>query len=66
MKASEETIVQASCELHSDEATVEGPFPVLAHRVGIGRTLRAHQVRLLLADANLDAEAPPVWRQVSA
>ena len=30
------------------------------------RTLRAHQAQLLLAAANPDAEAPPVWRQVSA
>jgi transposase len=29
-------------------------------------TLRAHQAQLLLAAANPDAEAPPVWRQVSA
>ena len=29
------------------------------------RTLRAHQAQLLLAAANPDAEAPPVWRQVS-
>jgi transposase len=28
--------------------------------------LRAHQAQLLLAAANPDAEAPPVWRQVSA
>ena len=31
-----------------------------------GKTLRAHQAQLLLAAANPDAEAPPVWRQVSA
>src|SRR6516162_10311879 len=30
------------------------------------RVLRAHQAQLLLAAANPDAEAPPVWRQVSA
>src|ERR1700749_2283114 len=30
------------------------------------RTLRAHQAHLLLAGPNPDAEAPPVWRQVSA
>jgi len=30
------------------------------------RTLRAHRAQLLLAAANPDAEAPPVWRQVSA
>lgn len=30
------------------------------------RTLRAHQAQLLLAAANPDAEAPPVWRQVNA
>ena len=30
------------------------------------KTLRAHQAQLLLAAANPDAEAPPVWRQVSA
>ena len=30
------------------------------------RTLRAHQAQLLLVAANPDAEAPPVWRQVSA
>lgn len=30
------------------------------------RSLRAHQAQLLLAAANPDAEAPPVWRQVSA
>jgi transposase len=30
------------------------------------RTLRAHQAQLLLAAGNPDAEAPPVWRQVSA
>ena len=30
------------------------------------RTLRAHQAQLLLAAANLDADAPPVWRQVNA
>jgi transposase len=30
------------------------------------RILRAHQAQLLLAAANPDAEAPPVWRQVSA
>jgi len=29
------------------------------------KTLRAHQAQLLLAAANPDAEAPPVWRQVS-
>ena len=29
------------------------------------RTLRAHQAQLLLAAANPEAEAPPVWRQVS-
>lgn len=28
------------------------------------RTLRAHQAQLLLAAANPEAEAPPVWRQV--
>jgi transposase len=30
------------------------------------RTLRAHQAQLLFAAANPDADAPPVWRQVSA
>lgn len=30
------------------------------------RILRAHQAHLLLAAANPDAEAPPVWRRVSA
>jgi transposase len=30
------------------------------------RTLRAHQAQLLLAAANPETEAPPVWRQVSA
>ena len=30
------------------------------------KTLRAHQAQLLLAAANPEAEAPPVWRQVSA
>jgi len=30
------------------------------------QTLRAHQAQLLLAAANPDTEAPPVWRQVSA
>ena len=30
------------------------------------RILRAHQAQLLLAAANPDADAPPVWRQVSA
>src|SRR5438477_7354748 len=30
------------------------------------RILRAHQAQLLLAAANPDAEAPPVWRRVSA
>ena len=30
------------------------------------KTLRAHQAQLLLAAANPDVEAPPVWRQVSA
>jgi len=30
------------------------------------RILRAHQGQLLLAAANPDAEAPPVWRRVSA
>jgi transposase len=30
------------------------------------KTLRAHQAQLLPATANPDAEAPPVWRQVSA
>jgi transposase len=30
------------------------------------RILRAHQAQLLLAAGNPDAEAPPVWRQVSA
>ena len=30
------------------------------------RILRAHQAQLLLAAANPDTEAPPVWRQVSA
>jgi len=30
------------------------------------RILRAHQGQLLLAAANPDAEAPPVWRKVSA
>jgi transposase len=34
--------------------------------LGPARTLRAHQAQLLLAAANPDAEAPPVWRQVSA
>lgn len=29
------------------------------------RILRAHQAQLLLAAANPDAEAPPVWRGVS-
>ena len=29
------------------------------------RTLQAHQAQLLLAAANPDTEAPPVWRQVS-
>jgi transposase len=31
-----------------------------------GRILRAHQAQLLLAAGNPEAEAPPVWRQVSA
>ena len=31
----------------------------------VARTLRAHQAQLLLAAANQDAEAPPVWLQVS-
>ena len=30
------------------------------------RTLRAHQAQLLLAAANPETDAPPVWRQVSA
>jgi transposase len=30
------------------------------------KTLRAHQAQLLLAAGNPDAEAPPVWRKVSA
>jgi transposase len=30
------------------------------------RILRSHQAQLLLAAANPDAEAPPVWRKVSA
>ena len=30
------------------------------------RALRAHQAQLLFAAANPDADAPPVWRQVSA
>jgi transposase len=30
------------------------------------RTLRAHQAQLRLAAGDPDAEAPPVWRQVSA
>lgn len=30
------------------------------------RNLRAHQAQLLLAAANPDAEAPPVWRPLSA
>jgi transposase len=30
------------------------------------KTLRAHQAQLLLAAANPESEAPPVWRQVSA
>ena len=30
------------------------------------KTLRAHQAQLLLAAGNPDAEAPPVWRRVSA
>jgi transposase len=30
------------------------------------RTLRAHQAQLLLAAANPDTEAPPVWRPLSA
>jgi transposase len=30
------------------------------------RILRAHQAQLLLAAANPDTEAPPVWRRVSA
>ena len=30
------------------------------------RILRAHQAQLLFAAANPDAEAPPVWRRVSA
>ena len=30
------------------------------------RILRAHQAQLLMAAANPDTEAPPVWRQVSA
>ena len=29
------------------------------------QTLRAHQAQLLMAAGNPDAEAPPVWRQVS-
>ena len=29
------------------------------------RTLRAHQAQLLIAAGNPDAEAAPVWRQVS-
>jgi transposase len=29
------------------------------------QTLRAHQAQLLIAAGNPDAEAPPVWRQVS-
>ena len=30
------------------------------------KILRVHQAQLLLAAGNPDAEAPPVWRQVSA
>ena len=30
------------------------------------KTMLAHQAQLLMAAANPDAEAPPVWRQVSA
>ncbi len=30
------------------------------------RTLRAHQAQLLLAAANPDTDAPPVWRPLSA
>ena len=30
------------------------------------RALQAHQAQLLLAAANPDADAPPVWRQVNA
>ena len=30
------------------------------------KTLRTHQAQLLLAAGNPDAEAPPVWRKVSA
>lgn len=33
---------------------------------GPARTLRAHQAQLLLAAGNPEAEAPPVWRDVSA
>ena len=33
---------------------------------GPARILRAHQAQLLLAACNPEADAPPVWREVSA
>jgi transposase len=50
----------------SPRNAVEGPFQVVANRHEPAKTLRAHQAQLLLAAGIPDAEAPPVWRQVSA
>src|SRR5205823_8662704 len=44
----------------------KGRFKWWPTGTGPAQTLRAHQALLLLAAANPDAEAPPVWRQVSA
>lgn len=44
----------------------KGRFKWWPASAGSACTLRAHQAQLLLAAGNPEAEAPPVWRQVSA
>ncbi len=44
----------------------KGRFRWWPSGAGAARTLRAHQAQLLLAAGNPDADAPPVWREVSA
>jgi transposase len=44
----------------------QGRFRWWPTGAGAVRTLRAHQAQLLLAAGNPEAEAAPVWREVSA
>ena len=60
-----EAVVAAldSGQLSAKAATLAGLHVLAAELLA---KARAHQAQLLLAAANPDAEAPPVWRQVSA